>query len=105
MVCLLAWRAPRRHNAQTVETATVVCHGETMIAKQGRRGRVRGESAVRWFVAAAADSVATHETSLYQKRANRRKDFALGDVFGAHYEAMRPPAARSLGTHLKHAVT
>jgi len=62
-------------------------------------------AAVRRFVAAGGGLVATHETSLYDERGNRRPDFALADVFGVHYEAMLAPAARSVQGLADHPVT
>jgi hypothetical protein len=61
--------------------------------------------AVRRFVAAGGGLVATHETSLYDERGNRREDFALADVFGVHYERMLPPAEREVRFDRPHAVT
>jgi len=61
--------------------------------------------AVRRFVAAGGGLVATHETSLYDERGNRRKDFALADVFGVHYDTMLAPAARSVRGQIAHPVT
>jgi len=61
--------------------------------------------AVRRFVAAGGGLVATHETSLYDERGNRRGDFALADVFGVSYESMLPPAERPVRFDCRHAVT
>jgi hypothetical protein len=57
-------------------------------------------AAVRQFVAAGGGLVATHETSLYDEKGNRRPDFGLAEVFGLHYRQTLPPAkpaARSAG--------
>lgn len=53
--------------------------------------------AVRRFVRGGGGLIATHETSLYDEKGRRREDFALADVFGAHYRttlAAGPRAAR-----------
>ena len=42
--------------------------------------------AVRRFVRDGGGLVATHETSLYDEKGQRRKDFALADVLGVHYK-------------------
>ena len=49
--------------------------------------------AIRKFVAAGGGLIATHETSLYDERGNRRTDFGLSDVFGVQYQGVLPPAA------------
>jgi hypothetical protein len=41
-------------------------------------------ASVKRFVEAGGGLIATGETSLYNKFGNRRPDFALGDLFGAH---------------------
>lgn len=61
--------------------------------------------AIRRFVAAGGGLVATHETSLYDDRGNRRPDFALADVFGVRYQAMLPPAERTVRIDRQHLVT
>jgi hypothetical protein len=42
-------------------------------------------SAVRKFVEAGGDIIATGDTSLYDEWGDNRGDYALADVFGAHY--------------------
>lgn len=51
---------------------------------------------VRKFVAAGGGLIATHETSLCDEKGRRRPDFALADVFGAHYRKTLPAAHRVL---------
>ncbi|HPA20459.1 MAG TPA: hypothetical protein PLU30_22095 [Verrucomicrobiae bacterium] len=52
--------------------------------------------AVRKFVREGGGLIATHETSLCDKKGHRRADFALADVFGAHYAKTLPAARRNL---------
>ena len=43
---------------------------------------------VRRFVRDGGGLIATHETSLYDEKGQRRKDFALADVMGVHYQSV-----------------
>jgi len=61
--------------------------------------------AVRQFVADGGGLVATHETSLYDKKGNRRSDFGLADVFGVRFERMLPAAKRHVRFAATHPVT
>ncbi len=44
-------------------------------------------AAVRRFVDGGGGLIATHETSLYDEKGQRRQDFALADVLGVRYKA------------------
>ncbi len=55
----------------------------------------RAAEVVRRFVHAGGGLVASHETSLYGEDYQRRKDFALGDLFRAHYVGSIPVARRT----------
>ncbi len=61
--------------------------------------------AVRQFVKAGGGLIATHETSLYDEKGNRRGDFGLADVFGAHYVEMLPATAREVRIDVGHTMT
>ena len=60
---------------------------------------------IRRFVSDGGGLVATHETSLYDEKGNRRSDFALADLFGAHYVGTLPTAARQIRFETSHPVT
>ena len=49
--------------------------------------------AIREFVRAGGGLIATHETSLYDLDARRRRNFGLADVFGVSLAGMAEPAA------------
>lgn len=51
---------------------------------------------VREFVNHGGGLIATHETSLYDEKGQRRADFGLADVFGVHYAQMLPAANRKI---------
>ncbi|MEN6495511.1 MAG: beta-galactosidase trimerization domain-containing protein [Thermoguttaceae bacterium] len=51
---------------------------------------------VREFVNRGGGLIATHETSLYDEKGQRRGDFGLADVFGVHYTKMLAPANRKI---------
>lgn len=53
-------------------------------------------AAVREFVRAGGGLIATHETSLYDEKGQRRRDFALADVLGVHYRGVLPAGARKI---------
>ena len=53
-------------------------------------------AAVRRFVRAGGGLIATHETSLYDEKGQRRSDFALSDVFGARYRSVLPAGKRKI---------
>jgi hypothetical protein len=49
------------------------------------------------FVDAGGGLFATGESSLYDRYGDSRKDYALGDLFGAHVSGQRRPALRETG--------
>lgn len=53
-------------------------------------------AAVRRFVRAGGGLIATHETSLYDEKGQRRRDFALADLFGVHYRRVLPAGPRTI---------
>lgn len=55
----------------------------------------RAAEVVRRFVRAGGGLIASYETSLYDDQFQRRDDFALADLFGAHYVTSHPVNQRS----------
>ena len=53
-------------------------------------------AAVRRFVRDGGGLIATHETSLCDEKGGRRKDFALADVFGVHFQSVLKASPRPL---------
>ncbi len=63
-------------------------------------------SAVRQFVESGGGLIATHQTSLYDENGRQRKDFALADLFGAHYrKTLNPEKTANLRFDKPHPVT
>src|SRR5262249_28377301 len=58
-------------------------------------------AAVRRFVERGGGLVATGPSSLYTERGDARPDFALADLFGAHANGTRRPAAAPAHTYLR----
>ena len=58
--------------------------------------------AVRRFVRDGGGLIATHETSLCDEKGGRRKDFALADVLGVHFQSVLKAAPRSLRVPSQH---
>jgi hypothetical protein len=58
-------------------------------------------AAVRRFVEKGGGLVATGPSSLYTERGDARPDFALADLFGAHRNNARRPAAQPAHTYLR----
>ena len=54
----------------------------------------KAAAAIREFVRAGGGIVSLHESSLYNEFADRRDDFALTDVFGAHFKGKEDFSAR-----------
>ena len=60
--------------------------------------------AVRQFVKRGGGLLATHETSLYDETGRMRDDFALGDLFGAHFRETRLAKTRRYHVKTSHPV-
>ncbi|MDR3713178.1 MAG: Tat pathway signal protein [Puia sp.] len=56
-------------------------------------------AAVRRFVEGGGNLVATGETSLFDEWGDRRVDYALGDLFGAHIAGGRDAGTHDAGSH------